>query len=769
VTHDPYSTVSDAASQPQDDPWDQVATAIDALVAAWEVYFSEKTEEPCLGDFLPQDNRAVRELALPELIKVDLEYRWQHDCSPRQMESYAEQFPELGPLDALPAELIYEEFQVRMQAGKTVSVQEIQQRFPVQATKLCTLVGGMAMAGTPTDIYFADTKKEAGVETSFELANDAVLAFNSGDKVDDFELLTLLGKGAFAQVFLARQVSMERLVALKIASCRGNESQTLAQLDHPNIVRVFDQRQNKEPSVHLLYMEVVPGGTLLEVVKRVRKLKSADRSGHVLLEAIDGMLGASGAARPENSPSRNWLESVSWPMVVCKIGAQLASGLAYAHNKGVMHRDIKPANVLLTPEGVPKLADFNVSYNGGREGENPEDMFGGSLAYMSPEQLQACHPVLGGSPQLVRGTSDVYSLGILLWELLCGRRPFDDESKAGGGELARIQRMIDTQQYVDFAELAKRLPKDCPESLRQVLIRCLQPRKDERYKSAQEVAQALELCLDPNCWTLMQEPTNLLWGLPLRFPLLAIILVGLAPNALAGYFNLAYNRSRILQGVSEQVFSDAVRQRFDTVVLWINGIAFPLGVIAGMWIVIYARNLIKPKSSPEVRQGADRVLFLGFFVSIVTLLLWTLSGIIFPIAINLGFELKEAVGFYTHFFVSLVLCGIVAMAYPYFLLTMLAVRSFLPALVRSGILAGPRWKPIQLVRKLNILFLALTALVPMVVLFLAVAVESNQKGAMMITCGVGVVGFIAMFWLERFINRCLNALERIAIDSPGKA
>ena len=203
--------------------------------------------------------------------------------------------------------------------------------------------------------------------------------------------------------------------------------------------------------------------------------------------------------------------------------------------------------------------------------------------------------------------------------------------------------------------------------------------------------------------------------------------------------------------------------------LWINGIAFPLGVLAGMWIVIYARNLIKSKSSPEVRQGADRVLFLGLFVSIVTLFLWTLSGIIFPIAINLGLELKEAVGFYTHFVVSLVLCGIVAMAYPYFLLTTLAVRSFLPALVRSGILAGPRWKPIQLVRKLNIVFLALTALVPMVVLFLAVAVESNQKGAMMTTCGVGVGGFIAMFWLERFIYRCLNALERIAIDSPGKA
>ncbi len=108
---------------------------------------------------------------------------------------------------------------------------------------------------------------------SMQPANETVLGLKSGEKVDDFELLTLLGKGAFAQVFLARQVSLERLVALKISSVRGNEPKTLAQLDHPHIVRVFDQRQNREPSVHLLYMEVVPGGTLLEVIERVRRLK----------------------------------------------------------------------------------------------------------------------------------------------------------------------------------------------------------------------------------------------------------------------------------------------------------------------------------------------------------------------------------------------------------------------------------------------------------------------------------------------------------------
>ncbi len=760
----PHSTVSDTTSKWQDDPWGQAAEAIDALVAAWESYLKKDGEEPQLGEFVPQGSGSARELVLSELIKVDLEYRWRHDRSPRLIESYAEEFSERGPSEEISVELIYEELQVRVQAGKEVSQKEIQERFPKQAEALLVLLGGMAVAGTPTAAYFVETMKGSDQKSDIVLANKTVLGFKSGEKIGDFELLTVLGKGAFAQVFLARQVSLERLVALKVSSVRGNESKTLAQLDHLNIVRVFDQRQNEEPSVHLLYMEVVPGGTLLGVIKRVRKLKPADRNGRVLLEVIDGMLGASGAPRPASSSSRNWLAAASWPMVVCQIGAQLARGLAYAHNKGVMHRDIKPANVLLTPEGAPKLADFNVSYNDGQADENPEDTFGGSLTYMSPEQLKACHPALGGSPQLVRGSSDVYSLGLLLWELLCGRRPFEETSKGKGGGLARIQRMIDAREYADFAELVKQLPAGCPKSLQQVLMRCLQPRKEERFKSAEEAAQALELSLHPRCWKLMQEPANPLWSWPLRFPVLAILFAGLTPNALAGYYNLVYNRQRI-----EEIPTEGILEHFNNVQLWINSIVFPLGVGIGMWVVMRVQREMLREQPADASENGGRVLFLGMAISLLTVGLWTISGVVFPIAIDLGTDLERAASFYTHFFVSLVLCGTVAMAYPYFFLTTLSVRSFFPALVRRGIVAGPRWKHLQQLRLLNKVFLALTAMMPMFGVLLAVAAESDQRNVMMIACGVGIVGFLAMFGLERFIDKNLDALERIAVDAPGNA
>ena len=135
-------------------------------------------------------------------------------------------------------------------------------------------------------------------------------------------------------------------------------------------------------------------------------------------------------------------------------------GLAYAHAKGVMHRDIKPANVLLTPSGRTEAGRLQRELQRRAGRRRSADTFGGSLVYMSPEQLQACHPVLGGSPQMVREASDVYSLGVCCGSLLCGTRPFDDMTKtnrwprSSGWSICGITR--------NFDELARKLPADCP-------------------------------------------------------------------------------------------------------------------------------------------------------------------------------------------------------------------------------------------------------------------------------------------------------------------
>jgi len=757
-------TAGDYASE--DARWEQVAAAVDAFSAAWESSLQTAAAEPDLADFFPPESRkALLKLALPELVKVDLEYRWQHGRSPRKIEAYVEQFPDLAVAGNVPMDLIHEELQVRMQAGDRVTEAEIGQRFPNQATALCELVGSMAVTGTPTCTYYAETVKGSQLATDVRLATPAELEFAPGERIDDFQLLALLGRGAFAQVFFARQISLERFVALKISAQKGSEPQTLAQLDHPHIVRVFDLRQDEKLAANLLYMEVVPGGTLYEVAKRISAAAPEARSGQVLLDAIDDKLSVSGATRPENSANRHWLAEAPWPMAVCQIGAQLAEGLAYAHNKGVMHRDIKPANVLLTPEGSPKLADFNVSYNGGRPDESPEDTFGGSLAYMSPEQLRACHPVLGGSPKLVRGSSDVYSLGVMLWELLCGQRPFADDPKDDSGELARIQRMVDTRHYVDFGKLCQQLPRDCPESLRQVLVRCLQSRKDERYPTAEDTARALRLCLQPRTWKLLQEPSNPLVQLMLRFPVITVLVAGLLPNALAGFFNYSYNYLAIIKEMPHAFVS-----RFEMVQRIVNGVAFPLGLGIGVWAALHAMRLLSRETKQDTTEGGRRVLFFGRFVSIFALVMWTIAGIVFPVAVDWGQAPQAATGeFYLHFLSSLALCGIAAVAYPYFVLTAVATGFYLPALVRNKVIPGPLWKDLQRVRVLNHVYLVLSALVPMLGIMLVVAFgggPENEKWPVLVLSGVGLIGFAAMFWLDRIIDHNISALEKIAAEAP---
>ncbi|QEG37278.1 serine/threonine-protein kinase [Bythopirellula goksoeyrii] len=759
TTH--HSSLSKPAAQSDEDRWDRVARAIDALSEAWEAHFSQGAAEPRLAEFLPSEDEQFVKLVLPELVKLDLEYRWQYGRSPLRVEEYAAEFPVLGTSVELPVDLIHEELQVRMQAGDRVTEEEIRERFPEQATSLCALVGGMAVSGSPTCTYYGSTVRSDALKGKGEgpsQLEEIPLRFEAGQTVDDFQLLTELGSGAFAQVFLARQMSMERLVALKISKHTGSEPQTLAQLDHQYVVRVFDQRASTSPPARLLYMEVIPGGTVFDVVKRVRSTPQKQRTGQLLLDVVDEHLGSSGTARPDGSSHRHWLEETSWPLVVARLGAQLAEGLGYAHSRGVLHRDIKPANVLLSPEGLPKLADFNVSYNGGRADEDPAEAFGGSLAYMSPEQLQACHPVLGGSPQLVRGQSDVYSLGVMLWELLVGTRPFDD-GPSDGGSLAHIQRMIDRRHYADFNAMRQALPSDCPESLRKVLMKCLASRKEERYQTADEVARELRLCLEPRCWKLLQEPRSAIVKLMLALPIPTVVIAGLLPNALAGRFNLLYNRSRITPDLSEW---------FETVQLWINGIVFPLGVLVGVWVVRkIARQLdrTKPQLSAE---GGKQVLFFGWFVSLLTLGMWSVSGLVFPLVMNMGGEIEGVVGFYSHFFMSLALCGISAAVFPYFILTALAVRVYFPAIVRNGLVAGPRWRDLQKLKKLNLIHLALSALVPMLGILLVTASggDDSRRWALMVVSGVGIIGFAAMFILERYIDSNIAALEKIAIETP---
>ena len=456
--------------------WEQLSARVDGLIAAWQ----SGPRPPALEKFLPAEPPDLRRMMLVELIKVDLEYRWQQFAIPKRVEEYLAEFAELAQPGQLPCDLIYEEYLIRKQTSEPPEAADYLRRFPASAEQLRRMF---------------DLHPEAEATATLALGSRRP-PIDVGQQIDDFDILLRLGEGAFASVYLARQRSMQRMVALKISRDHGSEPQTLAALHHPNIVRVYDQRVLADQRVRLLYMQHVPGGTLQGVLQLARSIPPALLNGKTVLQAIDTALEQHGESPREDSSFRRRLAAATWGEAVCWIGARLASALDYAHHRGVLHRDVKPANVLLGADGAPQLADFNVSFSSKLDGATPAAYFGGSLAYMSPEQLEASNPDHDRKPDELDGRSDVYSLAVMLWELLAGTRPFGNEMVAANMTETLKQLAQRRRSGVPTAAAAA-LPDDLPGGLREVLLGALAPEPADRPATAGVLARQLQVCLQP--------------------------------------------------------------------------------------------------------------------------------------------------------------------------------------------------------------------------------------------------------------------------------
>ncbi len=253
-----------------------------------------------------------------------------------------------------------------------------------------------------------------------------------------------LGRGGMGVVYQAFDTTLEREVALKelaqhfseqseLARRFRQEARLLARLSHPNIVQVYDLVEDRGRL--WIAMELVTGGTLADAMERV-----------------DGAL--------------PWRE-------VAALGQQIASGLAFAHQNGVIHRDVKPINVLLTQGEAPvaKLTDFGLAKHLESTAHTQAGSLLGSARYMSPEQA-------AGQPADAR--SDIYALGITLYELLCGRAPFE-------GDLATVLAQHVSQApppLTDFCETV-------PESIASLIGTMLAKSPDERAPELHGVIETL--------------------------------------------------------------------------------------------------------------------------------------------------------------------------------------------------------------------------------------------------------------------------------------
>jgi len=256
----------------------------------------------------------------------------------------------------------------------------------------------------------------------------------------------VLGKGAMGVVYLARDPVIGRFVALKTLNVPADseeaeefrqrflrEAQAAGILNHPGIVTVFDAGVDETTGLSFIAMEYVEG----------KSLKDLLRSGHMFTYSE-----------------------------VARVGSALASGLDYAHARGVIHRDIKPANILITNQGAIKITDFGVAR---LESSNltAEGQFIGTPNYMSPEQV-------AGTP--VDGRSDLFSLGVVVFELLTGARPF------GGNSLTEVSYKI----VHETPPIPSHLRPGLPPPFNPILLKLLEKDPARRYQRGADVARALD-------------------------------------------------------------------------------------------------------------------------------------------------------------------------------------------------------------------------------------------------------------------------------------
>lgn len=239
-----------------------------------------------------------------------------------------------------------------------------------------------------------------------------------------FEILHELGVGAIARVYLAAECAVGgRLVAIKVAKGGGYEAETLGKLSHRNVVPVYSVKLDEETGMTAVCMPYYGSSTLADVLDLgFENGKPPARAATILKVAREReqFVGFVEAKEEKAEPADPVLMRGSYVDGVAHLGGQMAEALEYTHEHGILHRDLKPSNVLLTPDGIPMLLDFNLATDIAVEGPT----LGGTLPYMPPEQIKDVHLKPFEATRIGDPRSDIFSLGVILYELLTGTLPF---------------------------------------------------------------------------------------------------------------------------------------------------------------------------------------------------------------------------------------------------------------------------------------------------------------------------------------------------------
>lgn len=397
--------------------------ATENLLDEYEADFDPAATQRLSRFFPARSSTTFAEVAI-ELIRIDMELSWAAGVE-KTVHTYESLLPELATHPEMRAAVAFEEYRQRQARGETGTLTEFANQYRIASADWTTVV---------------QKHDETTVAHSFD---DLVSSIPStGDRWRDFVILREIGRGALSRVLLARQESLSnRMVVLKFEPKSSIEAENVAKLHHPNIVTVFSVHEDDR--FHVFCMPFVGEKTLAHSIE-------------------DGV------------SERRALE----------LTEELALAIAHAHEKGILHHDIKPANVLIDDQQRPRLIDFNLSVD---TREQFQLNAGGTLPYMSPEALRNLNSediaeTIGSTDNEPEpyARSDIYSLGVVFYELVTGKLPFGKSPNI-------IEQLERRNDKFDESELKRFAPSTVA-----ILKKCLSHDVDERYPSARQLAEDIQ-------------------------------------------------------------------------------------------------------------------------------------------------------------------------------------------------------------------------------------------------------------------------------------
>lgn len=447
--------------------------------ALWE------SSNASVREFAPPKDHPQYLEALAELVRVDIEDRCQRGDRV-SVEYYINEFPVLSNEKTQLQKICFEHYRQQLMHGVSVSPSDYTERF------------GIDHSNWPT------SRLSSSRTCDIDRRSDPAIQFpDVGDEFMGFGIVRELGRGAFARVYLANQPSLaNRSVVLKVTTERFCESQTLARLQHANIVPIHSVHQWEQYSV--ICMPFFGASTLRDVIRFASLNCAPPATGALIAESLLAQSNAS--TTTELLASENH-EAIPYVHTVLRLTRKICDGLDHAHQRGIEHCDLKPANILIADDGEPMLLDFNLARQH-LDRDSPDGtnfQVGGTLAYMSPEQLIL---VCGGSRSIadhndfIDSRCDIYALGVVLFEFLACQHPFPIRK----GTSDTVLRLM-TADRRHLPDSLRRLNPDVSPAVEAIVLKCLQPDRSLRYQSAKQIAEDIDRHLNHLPLRHIREPS----------------------------------------------------------------------------------------------------------------------------------------------------------------------------------------------------------------------------------------------------------------------